>query len=160
MCMIEMVAHERFYKDAVHEPLRPTVPKPLVYHHSSPPPDVAPTRTTHGGGASSSSSNSEFLKMFQGIFSMCHRIDQRMDVMEWLISILRRNQEIDHSQRDEPFIEFPEEPVYPPIHDPYASLTPAELAAFGVGPSHASTIDGYGADDDEANDDEETEDDE
>jgi hypothetical protein len=27
MCMIETVAHERFYKDAAHEPLHPTVQK-------------------------------------------------------------------------------------------------------------------------------------
>jgi hypothetical protein len=53
-------------------------------------------------------------------------------------------------------------PVYPPIPDPYASLTPAELAAFGIGPSCAPA----GSDDDdddeeeEANDDKETEDDE
>jgi hypothetical protein len=27
MCMIETVAHERFYKDVAHEPLRPAIPK-------------------------------------------------------------------------------------------------------------------------------------
>jgi hypothetical protein len=76
MCMIELVAHERFYKDVARESLRPAVPKPPVRRHTSPPPDVAPTRTTHGGGASSSSSsNSGFLKMFQGIFAMFHHID-------------------------------------------------------------------------------------
>jgi hypothetical protein len=52
-------------------------------------------------------------------------------------------------------------PVYPPVVDPYVSLTPAELAAFGVGPSYAPA----GSDDDDeyeeaANDDEETKDDE
>jgi hypothetical protein len=52
-------------------------------------------------------------------------------------------------------------PVYPPVADPYVSLTPAELAAFGVGPSYAPA----GSDDDDeyeeaANDDEETKDDE
>jgi hypothetical protein len=51
-------------------------------------------------------------------------------------------------------------PVYPPIADPYASLTLAELAAFGVGPSYAPA--GSDDDDDEeaANDEEEMEDDE
>jgi hypothetical protein len=43
-----------------------------------------------------------------------------------------------------------------PVPDPYASLAPIELAAFGIGPARA-------ADDDDveeaANDDEETEDD-
>jgi hypothetical protein len=64
MCMIEVVAHERFYKDLTHEPLRPAIPKPPAHRHISPPPDVAPTRTIHRGGASSSSSsNSGFLKM-------------------------------------------------------------------------------------------------
>jgi hypothetical protein len=52
-------------------------------------------------------------------------------------------------------------PIYPPAHDPYASLTPAELAAFGIRPSHslAATTD----DDEEeeaTNDDEEMEDNE
>jgi hypothetical protein len=63
---------------------------------------------------------------------------------------VRRNQEIIHSQRDEPLQEFPNVPVFPPVLDPYGSLTPAELAAFGIGPTHVSSDD----------DDEETEDDE
>jgi hypothetical protein len=65
MCVIETVAHERFYKDVAHELLRPTVLKDPSSRRTSPPPDVAPTRTTRSGGASSSSStNSGFLKMF------------------------------------------------------------------------------------------------
>jgi hypothetical protein len=55
-----------------------------------------------------------------------------------------RNQEIIHSQWDEPLLEFPDMPVYLPVVDPYASLTPAELATFGVGPSYALA----GSDDD------------
>jgi hypothetical protein len=51
-------------------------------------------------------------------------------------------------------------PVYPPVDDPYASLTPAELAAFGMRPSRAPAA----ADDDEkeeaTNDNEEMDDDE
>jgi hypothetical protein len=38
------------------------------------------------------------------------------------------------SKRDEPLLEFPDVLVFPPIPDPYASLTPAELAAFSIGP--------------------------
>jgi hypothetical protein len=77
------------------------------------------------------------------------------------MEIVRCNQEIIHSQWDEPLLEFSDVPVYPPITDPYASLTPTELAAFGIGPSYAPT----GSDDDDedeeaANDNEETEDDE
>jgi hypothetical protein len=63
---------------------------------------------------------------------------------------MRCNQEIIHSQWDELLQEFPYVPVFPPIPDPYDSLTPAELAAFGIGPARVSS-DG---------DDEETEDDE
>jgi hypothetical protein len=65
MCMIETVAHGRFYKDVAHEPLLPAILKDPRSDHTSPPPDVAPTHTTHSNGASSySSTNSRFLKMF------------------------------------------------------------------------------------------------
>jgi hypothetical protein len=48
----------------------------------------------------------------------------------------------------------------PPVPDPYASLTPAELAAFGIGPSHASADYNDDIDDEEVdNVEEETEDD-
>jgi hypothetical protein len=92
---------------------------------------------------------------------MCHRTDQRMDVIETHLDIVHRNQEIIHSQRDEPLIEFPDVPVYPPVPNPYVSLTPAELAAFGIGPSHAPANDDNDDDDEEAtNNDEEMKDDE
>jgi hypothetical protein len=83
-CTIEVVAHEKFYKDVAHEPLHPVVPKdPRTHRSSSPPPVVAPTHTTHSGGASSSSStNTGILKMIRGIFAMCRRTNQLMDVME------------------------------------------------------------------------------
>jgi hypothetical protein len=78
------------------------------------------------------------------------------------MEIARRNQEIIHSQQDELLLEFPNVSVYPPITDPCASLTPAELATFGLGPSYAPAD--SDDDDDEheeaANDDEETKDDE
>jgi hypothetical protein len=71
------------------------------------------------------------------------------------------NQEIIHSQRGEPLLEFPEDPVYLPIHDPYASPTQVELAAFAASVSHApAPITDNNNDEEEANDDEETKDDE
>jgi hypothetical protein len=70
--LIETVAHERFYKDVTHEPLRPAIPNDPRSCGTSPP-IVAPARTTHNGGASSSSSsNSGFLKIFLCIFALCH----------------------------------------------------------------------------------------
>jgi hypothetical protein len=72
---------------------------------------------------------------------------------------VRRNQEIIHSQRDDPLLEFFDVPVFPLVLDPYASLTPVELATFGIGPARA--LDDDDDDDKEAgNDDKETEDDE
>jgi hypothetical protein len=68
---------------------------------------------------------------------------------------MRYNQEIIHSQRDKPLLEFPDVPIFPPIPDPYASLTLAELAAFGIGLAHVSDDDN----EEQASDDEETEDD-
>jgi hypothetical protein len=92
MCMIEVVAHERFYKDAAPEPLRPAILKGPAHRHISPPPDVAPSDTSqHGGASSSSSSNSDFLKMFWGILAMCRHIDQHMNVMEHHLDNVRRN---------------------------------------------------------------------
>jgi hypothetical protein len=80
--MIEMVTKEKFYKDSRHDPLRPAMPKDLGTSRASYLASMAP-RTTHSGGASSASStNNDFLKMFRGIFTMCRRIDQRLDVME------------------------------------------------------------------------------
>jgi hypothetical protein len=68
--MIEVMAHEKFYKDVKHVSPHHAVPKDLRTHHSSSSaPAVAPTRTTHSGGASSSSSqSSEMLKMSRCIF--------------------------------------------------------------------------------------------
>jgi hypothetical protein len=73
------------------------------------------------------------------------------------IQIVRRNQEIIQSQRDELLQEFPDVSVFPLVSDPYGSLTPTELAAFGIGPARVSLDD-----DDEAqvDDEEEMEDDE
>jgi hypothetical protein len=162
-CMIEVVAHVRFYKDVGHEPLHPAIPKdPRTHHSSSPPPVVAPTRTTRSGGSSSSSSNSSFLKMFRGIFTMCCCTDQCLNVIEKHMEIVHRNQEIIHSQWDEPPLDFPDVPVYPPVANLYASLTPTELAAFGGGPSYApaSSDDENDDEEEEANYDEEMEDDE
>jgi hypothetical protein len=95
--------------------------------------------------------------MLCGIFATCWCIDQRLDAMEQHLQIVRHNQEIIHSQRDETLQEFPDVPIFPPVPDPYGSLTPTKLAAFGIGLSCASSND-----DDEAQDydEEETEDDE
>jgi hypothetical protein len=86
---------------------------------------------------------------------MCSRTYQCMDVMEQCLQIVRCNQEILHSQWDEPLLEFFDVPIFPPVPGPYASLTPAELASFDIGPAHVD-----GDDDDDANDDEEIEGDE
>jgi hypothetical protein len=77
------------------------------------------------------------------------------------MEIVLHNQEIIHSQRDEPLLELPDVLVYPPILNPYASLTPAELATFGIDPSYAPVGSNDDDDDDEmVNNDEEMEDDE
>jgi hypothetical protein len=77
--------------------------------------------------------------------------------MDQCLQIVRRKQEIIHSQHDEPLQDFPDVPIFPPVPDPYSSLTPAELAAFGIGPARVSSDDD---DEAQADDDEETEDDE
>jgi hypothetical protein len=46
--------------------------------------------------------NSSILKMLRGIFATCRRTNQRLDVMDQRLHIVRHNQEIIHSQRDEP----------------------------------------------------------
>jgi hypothetical protein len=102
--MIEVVTKEKFYKDSKHEPLCPAVPKDPRTHHASSLSPMAP-RTTHSCGASSTSStNSGILKMLQGIFATCWRTDQRMDVMDQRLQIVQPNQEIIHSQRNEPIL--------------------------------------------------------
>jgi hypothetical protein len=77
--------------------------------------------------------------------------------MDQCLQIVRSNQEIIHSQWDEPLQEFPDVPVLSSVPDPYGSLTPTELAAFDIGPARVSLDDN---DEAQADDDEETEDDE
>jgi hypothetical protein len=95
--------------------------------------------------------------MLWGIFATCRRTDQRLYVVDQCLQIVRRNQEIIHSQWNELPQEFPNVPVFLPVPDPYGSLTPAELAAFSIGPARVSSDDN---DEVQATDDEETEDDE
>jgi hypothetical protein len=157
--MIESVAQEKFYKDVCHDSLRPAMPKdPRASRAgSSAAPATAPSRTTRSGGAPSApTTNSGILKMLWGIFATCQRTNQCLDVMDQHLQIVRRNQEIIHSQRNELLHEFPDVPIFPPVPDPYGSLTPAELAAFGIGHTRVSSDD----DEAQANDDEEMEDDE
>jgi hypothetical protein len=155
--MIEVVTKEKLYKDSRHDPLRPALPKDPRTSRASASASAAP-HTTHSGGASSASNaNNGFLKMFTGIFAMCQHMNQRLDVMEQRLQIVRCNQEIIHSQQDEPLLEFPNVLVFLSVPDPYASLTPAELAAFGIGPARVSDDDD---DEEQANNDEEMEDDE
>jgi hypothetical protein len=99
--MIEMVTKEKFYHDSRHDPLRPVVPNDMRASCASF--SAAPSHSTRSGGASSApSTNNGFLKMSRGIFVMCWRMNQHLDVMEQHLQIVKRNQEIIHSQRDEP----------------------------------------------------------
>jgi hypothetical protein len=142
--MIESVAKEKFYKDVRHDSLRPAVPKDTRASHADSS-AAAPSRTTHSGGAPSAPApNSCFLKMLRGIFTTCRCTDQCLDVMDQHLQIVLLQ-------------EFPDVPIFPPVPNPYDSLTPAELAAFSIGPARVSSDD-----DDEAHadDDEETEDEE
>jgi hypothetical protein len=103
--MIEMVTKEKIYMDSRHDPLHPAVPKDLRASHagSFATPAATPSCTTHSDGVSSASStNNGFLKMSRGIFAMCRRMDQRLDVLEQCLQIVRLNQVIIHSQRNEP----------------------------------------------------------
>jgi hypothetical protein len=139
-----------------HGSFHPTEPKdPRASRVGS---SAAPSRTIRSGGAPSApTTNSGILKMLRGIFATCRRTDQCLDVMDQRLQIVRRNQEIIHGQRDEPLQEFHDILVFPLVLDPYVSLTPAELAAFGIGPTRVSLDDD---DEAQADDDEETEDDE
>jgi hypothetical protein len=83
--MIEFVAQEKFYKDVRHDLLRPAVPRDLRASHAgfSSAPAAAPSRTTHSGGAPCAlATNSGILKMLHGIFAICRRSDQHLDVMD------------------------------------------------------------------------------
>jgi hypothetical protein len=158
--MIESVAHAKFYRDVRHDSLRPIVPKdPRASHVGSfAALAAAPSRTTCSGGVPSApTTNSVILKMIRGIFAICWRTDQRLDVMDQRLQIARCNQEIIHSQWGEPLQVFPDVPVFPPVPDPYGSLTLAKLVVFDIGSAHLSFDDD---DEAQADDDEETEDDE
>jgi hypothetical protein len=158
--MIVSVVQEKFYKDVCHDSLRPAVPKDprASCVGSSIAPAAAPSHTTHSSGAPSTHApNSDILKMLRGIFATWQCTDKCLDVMDQCLQIVWCNQEIIHSKRDEPLQEFPDVPVFPPILDPYGSLTHAELADFGIGLARVSSDDD---DEAQADDDEETEDEE
>jgi hypothetical protein len=77
-----------------HDSLRPAVPKDLRASRagSSTAPAAAPSHTTHSGGAPSTpATNFGILKMLQGIFATCRRTDQRLDVMDQRLPIVRHN---------------------------------------------------------------------
>jgi hypothetical protein len=131
--MIKSVTQEKLYKDVCHDSLCHVVPKdPRASHAgSSAVAATAPSRINHNGGAPSApTTNSGILKMLQGIFAPCRCTDQRLDVVDHHLQIVRHNQEIIHSQQDEPLQEFPDVHVFPPVPDPYGSLTLAELATI------------------------------
>jgi hypothetical protein len=100
--MIESVVQEKFYKDVCHDSLCPAVPKdPRASRVGSS--VAAPSHTTHCGGAPSApTTNSNILKMLRGIFATCQCTDQRLDMMDQCLQIVWCNQEIIHSQWDEP----------------------------------------------------------
>jgi hypothetical protein len=139
-----------------HDSLCPAVPKdPRASRAGS---SAAPSHTTRSGGAPSAPApNSGILKMLQGMFATCRCTDQHLDVMDQHLQIVRRNQKIIHSQRDEPLQVFSDVPVFPPVPDPYSSLTHTELATFSIGHARVSSDDD---DEAQANDDEEMKDDE
>jgi hypothetical protein len=88
-----------------HDSLHPAVPKDPRDSRagSSATPAAAPSRTTHSGGAPfAPATNSGILNILWGIFTTCRCTDQRLDVMDQCLQIVQRNQEIIHSQRDEP----------------------------------------------------------
>jgi hypothetical protein len=80
--MIEVVTKDKFYKDSRHDPLCPAMPKDPRTSRASASALAAPHTTHNGGASSTSSTNISLLKMFRGIFVMCQRMDQRLDVME------------------------------------------------------------------------------
>jgi hypothetical protein len=132
---------EKFYEDMCHDSLRPAVPKDLRASRAGSS-AAPPSSTTRSGGAPSApATNSGILKMLWSIFATCWCTDQRMVVMDQCLQIVWHNQEIIYSQWDEPLQEFPDVPVFPPVPNPYGSLTPAELAAFGIGPARVSSDD-------------------
>jgi hypothetical protein len=136
--MIESMTQEKFYKDVRHDSLNPAVPKDPRASRAGP--AAAPSRTTRSGGAPSAlAPNSVILKMLQGIFATCRRTDQHLNVIDQCLQIVQCNQEIIHSQWDEPLQEFPDVPVFLPVLDPYGSLTPTELAAFNIGLARVSS---------------------
>jgi hypothetical protein len=139
-----------------YDSLRPAVPKdPRASRTGS---SAAPSHTTHSGGAPSAPApNSDILKMLQDMFAICWCTDQRLDVMDQRLQIVQHKQEIIHSQRDELLQVFLDVPIFPPVPDPYGSLTPAELATFSIDPAHVSSDDD---DEAEADEEEEMEDDE
>jgi hypothetical protein len=134
MFIIEKVTREVLVKDVVCGDLKPNTPRLPVYPRgSSPPPVVASTVRTRGATSSSSSSgDSTLFKMFKSIMGMCRSSRYHQDV------ILESQRNLHHHMHlQEPFAEFDEEPE---PEDPFASLTPADRAFFGLDQPSSSRV--------------------
>jgi hypothetical protein len=115
MFTIEKVARKALVKDVECGDLKPNTPRLPVYPRGSSPPPAA---------SSSSSGGSTLFKMFKSIVGMCRSSRHRQD------AILENQHNLHHHMRlQEPFAEFDEEPE---PEDPFASLTPADRAFFGL----------------------------
>jgi hypothetical protein len=80
-----------------HDSLRLVVPKDPRASRAGSSSAAAPSRTTRSGGAPSApATNSGILKMLWGIFATYQCTNQRLDVMDQRLQIVRRNQEIIH----------------------------------------------------------------
>ena len=120
MSMIEHVSKRTFVKDVVHQDLKPQIPSAA----SRPPPTAS---------TSSSTGRSGVLKFLKGIFAMCQRTQDTVDSVRARQNVLLENQCNLHrlTPNAPAFVEFAEEPVPPPVADPFSSLTPQEMTYFG-----------------------------
>jgi hypothetical protein len=125
MMMIEKISGITFVKDMFITDIKPQAPTKPIITQAMPPPAATPSTRSSTAPSSSSSSGSGLLKVLKSMFHMCRDTRQRQDIL------LSNQRHLHQKFKLEEFDEFPM--VDPPLDDdPFASLTPTELAPMGV----------------------------
>ncbi|GJN28391.1 hypothetical protein PR202_gb16504 [Eleusine coracana subsp. coracana] len=154
MFIIEKVTKKTFKKECEHKSLRPNVPSGATSGASTPrqalssepnSPPVPSARSTPGPshrcrGRGSSKKRGGLFKMLRGLFSICNRLDARLDNIEKCQDVLNKRQKAIYDHLAVQPLRSPSPdpaPCPPPVENPWSTFTNEESQYFRYYPSYA-----------------------